>query len=85
MLDVASCVTRGTVDGAGAIGTNLVICGIVIGDCIVESVGIVLGGSVFKTLCTVIPDGDTTDCMVVLTDFCAIVLDVDWFKFDDIT
>ena len=33
------CVTNGTPVGAGAIGTNLVICGIVIGDCILVMVG----------------------------------------------
>ena len=41
LFDAASWVTKGTPDGAGAIGTNLVICGMVIGDCMVESVGIV--------------------------------------------
>ena len=36
--DVA--IANGTPEGAGAIGTNLVICGIVIGDCMVDNAGI---------------------------------------------
>ena len=40
-------------------------------------------------MCTVIPDGDTMDCdvenMVVPTDFCVVVPDVDWLMFEDRT
>ncbi len=40
-FEVVNWVTRGSADGAGAIGTKRVICGMEIGGCIVEIVGIV--------------------------------------------
>ena len=63
LFDASNWVTKGTPAGAGAIGTNLVICGIVIGDCMFDKVGIVcVTIEDIEEFCKANPDGDIIDC-----------------------